>query len=183
MARRTFDTLGEVLFWSYANLAMADAAVRKGDASYGISHFMIRAKLFKNLCDGTTSPRSLYFDERDKMLSQGRCSYCGANDHPSLDHLLARHAGGTDSAENLVPACRRCNSSKGKRDVLEWAFGKGVFLPLSVLRRYLKLSIRHSVENDLLDLPRDEFASRQLPFSVALVPMKYPRPDLLIWSH
>lgn len=183
MGRRTFDTLGQVLFWSYANLAMADAAVRRRDQSYGVTHFMIRAKLYKGLCDGSISPRSLYFDERDKLLSQGRCSYCGATGNPSLDHLFSRHIGGHDNPDNLVFACRRCNSSKGKRDALEWAEGRDEFLPLSVLRRYLKLSIRHAAENDLLDLPREKFQSAPLPFSIGFVPMKYPGPDRLIWSY
>lgn len=46
MGRRTFDTIGEVLFWSYANLAMADAAIRRGDPFYGRVHYMIRQRLY-----------------------------------------------------------------------------------------------------------------------------------------
>ena len=47
VGRRSFDTLGQVLFWSYANLAMADAAVRRGAEKYGVPYYMIRAKLYK----------------------------------------------------------------------------------------------------------------------------------------
>ena len=42
------------------------------------------------------------------------CAYCGepANE---VDHIQPRVIGGTDDLDNLVAACRRCNSSKGKR--------------------------------------------------------------------
>lgn len=182
MGRRTFDTIGEVLYWSYANLAMADAAVRKGATAYGVGHFMIRAKLYKGLCTGSVSPRSLYSDEREKLLAQGKCSYCGSVDHPTLDHLIARSKGGSDQPENLVFACRSCNSSKGKHDVLEWASKQNTFLPLSLIRRYLKLAIRHAVENDLLDIRVDDLGGIPLPFSIKDIPLKYPKPDTLVWS-
>ncbi|MDD7971901.1 HNH endonuclease [Roseinatronobacter alkalisoli] len=183
MGRRSFDTLGQVLFWSYANLAMADAAVRNGAEKYGVPYYMIRAKLYKALTDGTTSPRSLYFDERDKLLSRGRCSYCGSTDNPSLDHLFARVTGGADSAENLVFCCIRCNSSKGKQDALVWAKSKDRFLPLSVLRRYLKISIRYSNETGIIEAPRATFNELEVPFSISDIPHTYPKPKDLIWAY
>jgi 5-methylcytosine-specific restriction endonuclease McrA len=48
----------------------------------------------------------------------GHCHYCRS---PltvrsfTVDHVLARVNGGTDDLENLVVACRSCNSSKGAR--------------------------------------------------------------------
>jgi hypothetical protein len=39
------DTLGRLLHWSYANLAMAHAAVNQDLTKYSRVHFMIRAKL------------------------------------------------------------------------------------------------------------------------------------------
>jgi hypothetical protein len=44
------------------------------------------------------------------------CIYCG---HPSeqTDHIVSRDAGGTDDHFNLAPACKSCNSAKGKRPV------------------------------------------------------------------
>ena len=162
---------------------MADAAVRHGASKYGVPYYMIRAKLYKSLCDGTTSPRSLYFDERDKLLSQGRCNYCGSVDQPSLDHLFPRFVGGSDAPENLVFCCRSCNSSKGKRDAIRWSMERGRFLPLSVLRRYLKLAIFHSVQNSLIETPREAFAALDVPFSIDDVPMTYPLPSDLIWSY
>jgi 5-methylcytosine-specific restriction endonuclease McrA len=45
-----------------------------------------------------------------------RCAYCGGR--PSvleMDHVVALSRGGKHIAENIVPACKPCNSSKGAR--------------------------------------------------------------------
>lgn len=47
------------------------------------------------------------------------CAYC-CQPADTLDHVVARVAGGLTVAENLVPACRRCNGAKGSADWREW---------------------------------------------------------------
>ncbi len=41
------------------------------------------------------------------------CQYCGAKDHLTLDHLVPKSRGGKTNWDNLVTACKRCNSRKG----------------------------------------------------------------------
>jgi 5-methylcytosine-specific restriction endonuclease McrA len=49
------------------------------------------------------------------------CRYCGANGVPlSLDHVIPHAKGGTATIDNLVAACRPCNSAKGARTPQEW---------------------------------------------------------------
>jgi 5-methylcytosine-specific restriction endonuclease McrA len=44
------------------------------------------------------------------------CQYCGCKgDDLTLDHIIPRSRGGTNSWENLVTACMRCNVKKGNR--------------------------------------------------------------------
>lgn len=44
------------------------------------------------------------------------CQYCGdRNVHMTLDHVIPRTHGGTDSWDNLVCACDKCNSRKGDK--------------------------------------------------------------------
>lgn len=43
------------------------------------------------------------------------CRYCGAADLLSIDHVIPRCQGGDDSTDNLVVACRPCNSRKNGR--------------------------------------------------------------------
>lgn len=41
-----------------------------------------------------------------------RCAYCGAEGEMTRDHDIPVSRGGVDSIDNVVPACRSCNSSK-----------------------------------------------------------------------
>ena len=51
------------------------------------------------------------------------CQYCGATERLSLDHIVPWSRGGKDSADNLVTACRSCNSKKNARTPDEWLQG------------------------------------------------------------
>ena len=60
------------------------------------------------------------------MIRDGMgCVFCGigveAGEVMTLDHLTPHSHGGTNHAENLVLACRRCNSARGNRSVEEFA--------------------------------------------------------------
>lgn len=68
--------------------------------------------------------------QRSRLLAkwkrQGRrCFYCPAP-ADTIDHLLPLVRGGGNYEGNLVPACRRCNSSKASRTVMEWRIGQSV---------------------------------------------------------
>lgn len=48
-----------------------------------------------------------------KERDNHRCVYCGATHGPMhLDHVVARHIGGTDTPDNIVVACAACNCVK-----------------------------------------------------------------------
>ena len=43
-----------------------------------------------------------------------RCQYCNKNKYPlTIDHVVPKDRGGKDTWENLVAACRKCNTKKG----------------------------------------------------------------------
>lgn len=42
-----------------------------------------------------------------------RCVTCGATKHLTLDHVIPRSLGGTNSDDNLQTMCRPCNQAKG----------------------------------------------------------------------
>ncbi|MCS7081735.1 MAG: HNH endonuclease [Bacteroidetes bacterium] len=44
-----------------------------------------------------------------------RCQYCGSRERLTVDHVVPKSKGGTDSWENLVTACTACNNRKGNR--------------------------------------------------------------------
>ena len=50
------------------------------------------------------------------LRDDNRCQYCGTSKGPmTVDHVIPKTMGGTDSWSNLVCACSRCNNKKGDR--------------------------------------------------------------------
>ncbi len=173
-------TIGELLHVSYANLAMAHAAVSHGCDRYGPTHYMIRGRLLKGLRDGTMRIGPLADDARLNMVLPQACCYCAEAGRLSADHLLPLKRGGPHAGDNLVWACRSCNSSKGATDVLEWLAKREQFPPLLLLRRYLKLAVEFCRVARLMDCLLDE--APPLPFSPSAIPTSYPPPaSLSLW--
>jgi hypothetical protein len=62
-------------------------------------------------------------DLRGEPVLVGQCLHCnahlvvGVNGRPhrpaTVEHIVARHHGGTDALDNLALACARCNHAKG----------------------------------------------------------------------
>lgn len=54
---------------------------------------------------------------RDEVLERDNytCRYCGSKTNLTLDHVYPESKGGEATPENLVVACRSCNSKKGSR--------------------------------------------------------------------
>ena len=80
-----------------------------------------------------------------------RCAYC---DNPpiddaslTLDHVKPRAKGGEDKTSNCIPACKRCNHSKGSENWVEW-FQRQEFY--SIEREY---RIRYWIQNDVPNIP------------------------------
>lgn len=68
--------------------------------------------------------------KRISLKSNGLCWYCGCNlvstPHDpaefTLDHLEPRSRGGNHKDDNLVVACRRCNTKKWGRSLEEYRY-------------------------------------------------------------
>ena len=194
-------TIGESLYWSYANLAMAFSSARHSQATYQQIDFIVRNKIYYQLLRGSIHIGSFVIDEKAKIRNSDICCYCGGESDLTLDHLIPQFKGGRHSADNLVVACRSCNSSKKALDLLEWMDKRDEFPPLHLLRRYLKLAIAYCVEHDLMHAvlePREGASPRPpslfdgipsdgasencgrvasaLPFALELVPYTFPEP-------
>jgi hypothetical protein len=74
-----------------------------------------------------------------------RCAYCSSKSKRlTLDHVLASSKGGINSWSNLVPACAKCNASKGSRNLSEWYT---VSLPSYSEERLQRILNRYSVKS------------------------------------
>lgn len=182
VARPIITTVRDHLAWSYANLAAAHAAVESKAGKYERLHFIIRTRLYHGLVNGTMNWGTLYDDEKVKYQYPTSCSYCGTVTHLTLDHLIPRLKGGSDEGDNLVWACKTCNSSKGGKDVLDWLSLKERRPSVLLLRRYLKLVARYCSENNLMDVPLSDAVQLQLPFRLSSLPYKLDNPERLeLW--
>ena len=43
----------------------------------------------------------------------GGCYYCGEPETITMEHVMPKSIGGGFTAENIVPACQRCNTARG----------------------------------------------------------------------
>lgn len=59
---------------------------------------------------GTAPTRNLIM-KRDGYT----CSYCGAKEQLTIDHILPTSKGGKNSWENMTTCCLKCNSKKGDK--------------------------------------------------------------------
>jgi len=114
MAKKQLNTVKEILFWSYANLAMAHSAVERKQEKYNPFNYMIRAKLFKGLIDGSMNIRTLFDDEKIKLQIGNKCNYCGSIENLALDHILPKKLGGKDTGDNLIYAFDILPMPKGR---------------------------------------------------------------------
>lgn len=147
------DTVRRLIYWQYAQL-IARAAGFEGYYGFVISRY-------KKLESGEMSWSSSIRDY-EKELEKGRvCAYCGATGSLSTDHIVPISRAGVDprivalldSADNCVCACKKCNSSKGNRDIFEWYGAERLDdIPRLALSKFLKLAYRIHEMQGTLDL-------------------------------
>lgn len=58
--------------------------------------------------------------EQIKIDFNFKCAYCGQEIQLHQEHFIALSKGGEYTHNNIIPACKSCNSSKRDRDFFEW---------------------------------------------------------------
>ena len=155
-------TVHDLLCKAYADLSVADTCIdKKLDNPTGYREHMF-GKYFR----GEHEPAPLMREEREKMEKGCICHYC-EKPFPSgkgleMEHILPTSRGGPNTGENLVYACRSCNSSKKDKDFIAWALNSDLgFPPIELVRHYLKLVWEHCKENEWMEM--DLVEARKLP--------------------
>lgn len=144
-------TYEDLICYEYAKLIAAAAGMEK---NYGF--IMDRMKKLKQ---GEIKMSDVVREDRYQMQEgMKECIYCSATENLTFDHLIPKNEGGPDIISNQVPACRRCNSSKGATDVIEWYQKRDTSIPRLVWGKYLKLKHDMYEREGMLDekLPEDE---------------------------
>jgi hypothetical protein len=141
MPPKHVQTVRQLIYWEYAELIAKAAGF---EHNYGFI-----TSRYKKLLSGEMKWSSSLRDHF-KELEKGKvCAYCGSTAGLSADHIVPVSRAGIDpritkllgSSDNSVCACRRCNSSKGDKDVFEWFGPERVDeIPKLVLSKFLKLA-------------------------------------------
>lgn len=151
MPPKHVQTVRQLIYWQYAELIAKAAGFER---NYGFI-----TSRYKKLISGEMKWSSSLRD-RLKELEKGKvCAYCGSTAGLSVDHIIPVSRGGIDpritklleSADNSVCACKKCNSSKGDKDVFEWYGHERVDeIPQLVLSKFLKLAYAvHEIQGTL----------------------------------
>lgn len=58
--------------------------------------------------------------EMCKIHFDNKCCYCGKTEPLTQDHFIPLSKGGEYTRNNIMPACKSCNSSKNNKNFFEW---------------------------------------------------------------
>ena len=78
----------------------------------------------------------------------GHCAYCGTGLAECQEHVTPVDKGGSYAADNIVPACLKCNSSKGNRHLKFWWKQQSFFSDAALTKVEAWLQSRKLMEND-----------------------------------
>jgi hypothetical protein len=71
-----------------------------------------KANLVSDLTEAQWSESCHFFDYH--------CAYCGTGPIQEREHIVPVSDGGGYTAANIIPSCKRCNTSKGNRPLVKW---------------------------------------------------------------
>ena len=149
MPPKAVKTIRDLIYWQYAKIISESAGAGKRQYPFVMDRFK---KLQSAEIEWSGSIRE-YIKERERA---NHCIYCGSNENLSYDHLIPKSKGGPDIPDNVVVACRKCNSSKGEDGVYEWfKLDKRYDVPRIVEGKHLKLLYQLHEEKGTLNVGRE----------------------------
>ncbi len=143
-------TIKDLIHWEYAKLISGSALSDR--KNYGFIMYN-----FKQLQTGQKKWSAIL--REDINMDTTKCVYCENNEDLANDHIVAKRECHYAEIHNIVKACKKCNSSKSDRDLIEWwGLEKRYEIPRIVMGKYLKmLYICHECREtlDKSDLNKD----------------------------
>ncbi|MBI5024482.1 MAG: HNH endonuclease [Candidatus Omnitrophica bacterium] len=131
MPPKAVKTIRDLIFWEYAKLISGSALQDRKNYGFVMHNF-------KKLQSGEKKWSAVL--REDLQMDPARCAYCGGTEELSNDHIVPKRECHFSEIHNIVKACRRCNSSKGDKDLIEWwGIDRRYELPRVVYGKYLKM--------------------------------------------
>lgn len=118
----------------------------------------MRQGQFQPVGQWITPAKRLAIYVRDNFV----CLYCGTDlrsykpANVTLDHVVPRSRGGSNRENNLVTACRSCNSARGNKTVQEYAPGGALQRIHTQLRKNLNVDLAKAIISGEAGDPRLE---------------------------
>jgi len=131
MPPSAIKTVRDLIFWEYAKLISGSALKDRKNYAF------IMCK-FKELQTGKIKWSEIL--REDLKMDSSRCEYCGNTEDLSNDHIVPKRDCHFAEIHNIVKSCKKCNSSKGNKDLIEWWGRERIYeLPRVVYGKYLKM--------------------------------------------
>lgn len=164
-----FSTFGDNLLWCYATWQTLYTLVNMGETQLGKKFYMFRTIFFNKFKTGKQRISDLYNQNKIKLKAGDYCFYCGAEiskENLTADHVFPRIKGGTNDMDNIIFVCKSCNSSKGKKDLLEWfMLNREQFPSPFILGHYLRQIYLYAIEHGLMEQKYEDVCLLDLPFN------------------
>ncbi len=106
-------TVRDQIFWQYAKLISKSAG-------FGINNRGFQMSRFIGLRDGKITWSSTIREWLREHEKPDEGIYCGSKSDLTIEHVLPRSRGGPDITDNVIRACKKCNSGKGGKRLYEW---------------------------------------------------------------
>lgn len=88
-----------------------------------------RRKTIEQMDYRLTPKEFQYIRERDNS----QCQWCGSTKKITFDHIIPIRNRGLDIIDNVVIACKKCNTSRQNKDPFEWCDSQGIVVPKKIL--------------------------------------------------
>ena len=90
--------------------------IRTQTGSFAYAKYQLRRSILENALE-----KNLTTEDYKVALEFFRgCAFCGAKRAPRKDHLIPVIQCGDFILRNVVPACQKCDDSKGQKEYHEW---------------------------------------------------------------
>jgi len=144
-------TIEDLLYWQYSKLIARSAGYDK--------NYRFIMDRFKKLSSGEINWSGSIREYIREQEVPGQCIYCGSKEKESLsvDHLIPKSRGGIDGGDNLVVACKKCNSRRKDKGIYEWyQLERRNEVPRIVEGKYLKELYSLHEEKDTLNIDKKQ---------------------------
>ncbi|MCK9555097.1 HNH endonuclease [bacterium] len=150
MPPKYVKTIREELLYEYAKLM--SRSVFDGKLNYGFV-----SDRFKALRDGVITISGTIREWQREQEFPKECVFCGSPENLQMDHLIPKHRGGPDSADNMVWSCRNCNISRGDKGIFVWlGLHEKDNLHRLVAGKYLKQLLDMHEAKGTMDVHKDD---------------------------